>query len=130
MKKTKKKCFSSKENKTIIKELCKKKGENKKMFGKDFEKFIIENVVFEPVGYNQNIYFNIEKGEFWIQSYFCNEPLSPTSDEENILVFRIPNNFDWEVWNGCESCENCGTDDCPYNECMAESLNEYVIHDR
>ncbi len=96
------------------------------MFGKDFEKFVSEVVTFEQVGHNRDIYFNIEKEEFWVHSYFGNESLSQDTIEENILVFSIPNNFDWEVWNGCESCENCGTDDCPYDECMAESLNEYV----
>ena len=96
------------------------------MFGKDFEKFVSEVVTFEQVGHNRDIYFNIEKEDFWIHSYFGNESLSPDTVEENILVFRIPNNFDWEVWNGSESCENCGTDYCPYDECMAESLNEYV----
>ena len=95
------------------------------MFGKDFENFVSENVTFKKVGNNQDIYFNMENGEFWIYSYFGNE-LSFDTDEENILVFRIPNNFDWDAWNGCESCENCGTDECPHDECMTESLNEYV----
>lgn len=92
------------------------------MFGKDFEKFVSENVTFEQFGHNRDIYFNIEKEEFWIHSYFGNESLSPDTDEDNILIFSIPNNFDWAVWNGCESCDECGA----YNECMAESINEYV----
>lgn len=96
------------------------------MFGKDFEKFVSEDVTFEQVGHNRDIYFNIEKEEFWIHSYFGNESLSPDTVEENILVFSIPNTLEWDVWNGCESCEYCGTDECDYHDCMSESLADYV----
>jgi hypothetical protein len=96
------------------------------MFGKDLEKFIKENINFSSPGFNEDIYFNIKDEKFWIHSYFGNESLSPDSDQENILIFCINNNFEWDTWNGCECCENNNTNECPYKECMTESLYAYI----
>ena len=96
------------------------------MFNQDLETFMLENVNFEVDKANQDIYYNMNDKRFWIHKYMVNESLSPDSEKDNICIFRIRNGFDWESWNGCESCESRGSPTCRYEECQATALYEAV----
>ena len=96
------------------------------MFGEDLQGYILDNVNFESDKANQDIYFNIPDKRFWIHSYMDNESISPESEKNNILLFRIKDNMDWATWNGCQSCESEGRATCPYEECMSQALYEAI----
>ena len=96
------------------------------MFNQDLETFMLENVNFEVDKANQDIYYNMNDKRFWIHKYMVNESLSPESDKENVLIYKIRNNLDWETWNGCESCESRGTNTCRFEECQAKALYDTI----
>ena len=100
------------------------------MFGLDLQRFIEENITFTNDGSrpNQDIYYNVKKNKFWTHDYCGNESLSPETERENILIYKIRNTDEFEML-----CENCdGVDDkrecdCPlWQECQAQSLYDNI----
>ena len=97
------------------------------MFGLNLQQFIEDNVTFTNEGGcrpNQDIYYNIEDDKFWIHLYCGNESLSPDSQKENILLWKIRNTDEFHmICEYCDGCDGKWEDDCPqWQECQAELL--------
>lgn len=105
------------------------RGDN--MFGLDLQQFIEDNVTFTNEGGwrpNQDIYYNIEDDKFWIHRYCGNELLSPGTEKDNILLWKIHNTDEFYILcENCDGIENKREDNCPlWQECQAQSLYEDI----
>lgn len=101
------------------------------MFGLNLQQFIEDNVTFtnaDGCRPNQDIYYNIEDDKFWIHLYCGNEPLSPGTEKENILLWKIRNTDEFYILcENCDGIENKQEDNCPlWQECQAQSLYEDI----
>lgn len=100
------------------------------MFGLDLQDYIEKNITFTNDGSrpNQDIYYNIKDNEFWTHVYCGNESLSPGTEKENILIYKIRNTDEFEILcENCDGVENKRECDCElWQECQAQSLYEDI----